>query len=304
MSFQSFRMERGDSDRWSEDSHSVMGSVAESDRWKVTDRTSRLARFKEKQMEVLQAVKQRQGRERQESQGAESMVSDISRQCSPAVSAGQLKSTNLTETSKLSSSQLAEMSSKMDSMGFELGSQQRQLQELANTAAAAASQKSLEECIMRMEEQHQIHLEEMHRLQQSFANDSELLGLRVELDASKKREQSLETQQVLLERTWADEKVTLEKELARLRAREATLVQQLQRAIVEVPSPVEKSAPVKPRCPTFRAPRGFWSLAVGIAGFILASMTVHFKWRKSTPDPRSIRTRPFGWAKHSMHLRA
>jgi len=279
-----------------------MGSVAESDRWKVTDRTSRLARFKEKQMEVLQAVKQRQGRERQESQGADSIVSDISRQCSPAISAGQLKSTNLTETSKLSSSQLAEMSSKMDSMGFELGSQQRQLQELANTAAAAASQKSLEECIMRMEEQHQIHLEEMHRLQQSFANDSELLGLRVELDASKKREQSLEAQQVLLERTWADEKVTLEKELARLRAREASLVQQLQRAIVEVPTPVEKSAPAKPRCPTFRAPRGFWSLAVGIAGFILASMTVHFR-RKSTPDP-GIRTRPFGWAKRSMHLRA
>ena len=258
-------------------------------------------------MEVLQAVKQRQGRERQESQGAESMVSDISRQYSPAISAGQsgqLKSSNLTETSKLSSSQLAEMSSKMDSMGFELGSQQRQLQELANTAAAAASQKSLEECIMRMEEQHQIHLEEMHLLQQSFANDSELLGLRVELDASKKREQSLEAQQVLLERTWADEKVTLEKELARLRAREATLVQQLQQAIVEVPSPVQKSAPVKQRCPTFRAPRGFWSLAAGIAGFILASMTVHFKWRKSTPDPRSVRTRPFGWAKHSMHQRA
>ena len=63
MSFSSLRAERTDmasaaSDRCSEESFGMMG-VADTERLKSGDRTSKLARFKERQLKVLQAVKQR-----------------------------------------------------------------------------------------------------------------------------------------------------------------------------------------------------------------------------------------------------
>lgn len=164
----------------------------------------------------------------------------------------------------------------------------------------------------------------MQRLQKSFANENECQGLRLELDASKKREKALESQQapvkvpfsislpqVVQERVWNEERADLEKELgctgdhcsiasfacfcacslmllhqevARLRAREASLVQQLQQAIVEVPpSPLEASS--LPQCLPFlfrlslnrgippvrkRKPRFSLALAMASLGLILA----------------------------------
>ena len=64
----------------------------------------------------------------------------------------------------------------------------------------------------------------MQRLQKGFANENECQGLRLELDASKKREKALESQQapvkvatfwmlqVVQERRWNEEKADLEKE--------------------------------------------------------------------------------------------
>ena len=73
MSSASFRYDR-DSDKFSEESQSRKGSVAasdlRSDRWSVTDRSSRLAKLKEKQREIQKQVDQRKGRpESKESEG-------------------------------------------------------------------------------------------------------------------------------------------------------------------------------------------------------------------------------------------
>lgn len=325
MSSASFRYDR-DSDKFSEESQSRKGSVAasdlRSDRWSVTDRSSRLAKLKEKQREIQKQVDQRKGRpESKESEGQGGQGDDmthmpsleLSRQNSPPQGLAGSQSQNLSggDLSIRSDDQLVEMSMKIEKMGSEISAQQKQLQDLMMTAAAAASQKGLEECMMRMEDQHKIHLDEMHRLQQSFANDSECQGLRVQLDASKQREQSLETQQILLERAWADEKDGLEKQLSQLRSREATLLQQLQQAIVEVPAtPVEAKSEPKPfkykyfkwkRVP-FR-PRIF----LGVAGFVglVAAMTAHFKWRHHAAPhkpPKGL-TGLLGRVKRAAHLR-
>eukprot|EP00438_Fugacium_kawagutii_P010908 Skav211519 [mRNA] locus=scaffold352:247468:248385:+ [translate_table: standard] len=282
MSFVSFR-DRGDSDRYSEKSGSAIGStVTTSDRWNVTDRASRLALFKEKKEEILRGVGSRKGRPKSENLVEDSLPSEVEvlRQCSLPVSLAAPKppSPSGADLSNVSSKQLIDLAVKVEHMSAELAAQQKQLQELTKTAAAAASQKSLEECMARMEDQHRVHLEEMHHLQQAFANESECQGLQLQLDASKQRERSLEQQQIILQKGWDEEKADLEKQLTKLRMSEATLLQQLQQAIVEVPAPpVHKSEP-----PTFsrlqcRPPRRVLGLAVGLIGLVLA-MTAHFKW--------------------------
>ena len=91
------------------------------------------------------------------------------------------------------------LQSKLAIYGTQLVDQDRQLQQLAKTNA---SQKSLEQFMLKMEAQHKTHVEEMHRLQKSFANESECQGLRVELDASKKSQRSMEAQQVIDQKSW------------------------------------------------------------------------------------------------------
>lgn len=323
MSSASFRYDR-DSDKFSEESQSRKGSVAasdlRSDRWSVTDRSSRLAKLKEKQREIQKQVDQRKGRpESKESEGQAQgdemthMASlELSRQSSPplGLSAATLQNPSGGDLSIRSDDQLVDMSMKIEKMGSEISAQQKQLQDLMMTAAAAASQKGLEECMMRMEDQHKIHLDEMHRLQQSFANDSECQGLRVQLDASKQREQSLETQQILLERAWNDEKESFEKQISQLRSREATLLQQLQQAIVEVPATPaseEKSAPKSLKYLKWKRVKFRPRIFLGIAGFVglVAAMTAHFKWRHHVAPhkpPRGLRGL-LGRVKLAAHLR-
>ena len=310
MSFAS--LNRMDSDLRSEESRSNVGSV--SDRWSVTDRSTRLARMKEKKEEIQRKVDQMKGTNRQRK---ESEDDPINRQSSPPIAAvatvalGTLNSFGAASSggdlSNKSADQLVDLSMKMEKMGSEISAQQKQLTELVMTVQQAASQKGLEECKMRMEDQHKVHLEEMHRLQQSFANDSECQGLRVQLDASKQREQSLETQQVLLERSWSDEKQNLEKQVAQLRSRETALVQQLQQAIVEVPptpSPDKTETAerkIRISIPKIPRPRIFLGLA-GFVGLVLA-MTAHFKWRHAaTPQKHRGLSGPLGRAKRA-HLR-
>lgn len=332
MSSASFRYDR-DSDKFSEESQSRKGSVAasdlRSDRWSVTDRSSRLAKLKEKQREIQKQVDQRKGRPEKESEGqggpflgqggqGDDMTHiaslELSRQSSPPLgSASKLQSPSGGDLSIRSDDQLdqlVDLSMKIEKMGSEISAQQKQLQDLMMTAAAAASQKGLEECMMRMEDQHKIHLDEMHRLQQSFANDSECQGLRVQLDASKQREQSLETQQILLERAWNDEKESLEKQLSQLRSRETTLLQQLQKAIVEVPATPaseEKSEPKSLKYLKWKRVQFRPRIFLGIAAFVglVAAMTAHFKWRHHAAPhkpPRGLRG-PLGRVRLAAHLR-
>lgn len=328
MSSASFRYDR-DSDKFSEESQSRKGSVAasdlRSDRWSVTDRSSRLAKLKEKQREIQKQVDQRKGRPEKESEGqggqggqGDDMTHiaslELSRQSSPPLgSASKLQSPSGGDLSIRSDDQLdqlVDLSMKIEKMGSEISAQQKQLQDLMMTAAAAASQKGLEECMMRMEDQHKIHLDEMHRLQQSFANDSECQGLRVQLDASKQREQSLETQQILLERAWNDEKESLEKQLSQLRSRETTLLQQLQKAIVEVPATPaseEKSEPKSLKYLKWKRVQFRPRIFLGIAGFVglVAAMTAYFKWRHHAAPhkpPRGLRG-PLGRVRLAAHLR-
>ena len=289
MSSASVRMEADEmvsaaaSDMCSEESFGTMASP-ESSR---LGRASKLARFKDRQLQVLQALSLKQ---RQQSAENDS-ESEINRQHTPDVplsgrSATQSslapsprtqKGPNLDDIEdKVQSRQLAEMLSEMTTLSTQLSDQKKHIEQLASTTAAVASQKSLNEFMQRMDEQHKTHVAEMHHLQRSFPTESECEGLRVELNASKKRQHSLEQQQVLLERSWAEEKATLEKEVTRLRARESNLVQQMQQVIVEAPETVEVSPPYQRRKPGLL-------LGLGLVGLFLAGMVAHW-WHRPSPE--------------------
>ncbi|CAK9002201.1 unnamed protein product [Durusdinium trenchii] len=202
------------------------------------------------------------------------------------------------------------LQSKMAIYGTQLSEQDRQLQQLTKTAA---TQKSLEQFMLKMDAQHKAHVEEMHRLQKSFANESECQGLRMELDASKKSQRSLEGQQAIQERSWEEERAKFEKEVARLQAREASLVQQLQQAIVEVPitqmtEPVEAERSLRSFLPPPPRKPPFLTLGVAaVGGLLLASLAAHFKWHKAPEPPSKPQgfrvSRVFRRVKNGIHVR-
>ena len=112
------------------------------------------------------------------------------------------------------------------------------------------------------------------------------------------------------------ERANLEKEVARLRAREAGLVQQLQQAIVDVPVTVPAVAEVEVKSvrslrsflPSSPRKPSYLTLAVAaLGGLLLASVAAHFKWHK-TPMPQSKpkgprASRVFRRVKNGIHLR-
>eukprot|EP00435_Cladocopium_sp_Y103_P031657 s156_g8.t1 len=290
---------RAASDSCSEKSFGTMASP-ESIQLKTstTDRRFKIAgmnaRMVEAKTKVLQKMKQKQG---QDSQGGES--DDANRNTPEVPLSGRSAASSMAMStlplsqrgpaaisledvhSKVQSRQLEEMMEEMMTLSNQLGDQKKQIDLLGSTTASIASQKSLEDFMARMEEQHKEHVEEMLHLQESFPTESECQGLRVELNASKSRQQSLEQQQVLLERSWAEEKAALEKELSRLRSRETTLMQQLKQAIAETPPPkIEESLPPTPP----RKPRILLGIAA-LAGLFLAGVVAGLGRHRSTPEP-------------------
>lgn len=292
---------RAASDSCSEKSFGTMASpetiqfktstTATDRRFKIAGMNARMVEAKTK---VLQKMKQRQDSQGGESDDANrltpevplsgrSAASSMAMSTLPASQRGPSTATITLEDvhSKVQSRQLEEMMEEMMTLSNQLGDQKKQIDLLSSTTASIASQKSLEDFMARMEEQHKEHVEEMLHLQKSFPTESECQGLRIELNASKSRQQSLEEQQVLLERSWAEEKAALEKELARLRSRETTLMQQLKQAIAESPPPkIEESLPPTPP----RKPRILLGIAA-LAGLFLAGVVAGFGRHRSTPEP-------------------
>lgn len=275
-------------------------------RFKIAGMNARMVEAKTK---VLQKMKQRTDSQGGESDDANRLTPEVplsgrSAASSMAMSTlphSQRGPSTATITlddvqAKVQSRQLEEMMEEMMSLSTQLGDQKKQIDLLSSTTASIASEKSLKDFMTRMEEQHKEHVDEMLHLQQSFPTESDCQGLRVALNASKSRQQSLEEQQVLLERSWAEEKAVLEKELARLRSRETTLMLQLKQTNSESPPPkIEESA--QPRCramaqmlsqglpPTpLRKPRILLGIAA-LAALFLAGVVAGFGRHRSTPEP-------------------
>ncbi|CAK9114351.1 unnamed protein product [Durusdinium trenchii] len=179
------------------------------------------------------------------------------------------------QISQLQSGQL-EIVSQLAIYGSQLSEQDTQLKELAKPAA---SQKTLEQFMMQMEakqqEAHAEHVKEMQKLQKSFATEMDCQGLRVELDASKNRQLSIEAQQVIRERSWEEESISMSRNMFR----EASLAQQLQQAIVDVEVPVdfEEMSFLPPPPPPRVWPRIL--LALVLVG--LLALVAHFGWHRS-----------------------
>jgi len=113
------------------------------------------------------------------------------------------------------------------------------VQSLQSSVSSQSRQlEQLQKQVLAQQEASQAQSRELQELRKGLANEAACEGLRRELDASKIRQESLEAEKVARAKVWDEERTALEKEVARLRGREATLVQQLQQAIVPLPAEV------------------------------------------------------------------
>lgn len=113
------------------------------------------------------------------------------------------------------------------------------VQSLQSSVSSQSRQlEQLQKQVLAQQEASQAQSRELQELRKGLANEAACEGLRRELDASKIRQESLEAEKIARAKVWDEERTVLEKEVARLRGREATLVQQLQQAIVPLPAEV------------------------------------------------------------------
>jgi len=78
-------------------------------------------------------------------------------------------------------------------------------------------------------------MQEVSALQTGLSDEAVCAGLRIELEASRSRQASMEAERKSREKTFLEDRARLQKEVEKLQDRESNLVEQLQQAIVTLP---------------------------------------------------------------------